>query len=61
VRIDESQQVVFRNLIFQTEVIEQRLGAVVLPHHYAVLPTGLPASMTKRIVKGSILKALGER
>jgi hypothetical protein len=27
----------------------------------AVLPTGLPASMTKRIDKGSILKALGEK
>jgi hypothetical protein len=24
---------VFRNLIFQTEVVEQRFGAVVLSHH----------------------------
>ncbi len=30
---DESQQVGLRNLIFQTEKIEQRFGAVVLPHH----------------------------
>src|ERR1039458_7624795 len=30
---DQSQQVGFRNLIFQAEVIEQRFGAVVLPHH----------------------------
>jgi hypothetical protein len=34
--LDEPQQVGFRNLIFQTEVtevVEQRFGAVVLPHH----------------------------
>ena len=30
---DESQQVGFRNLIFQPEVVEQRFGAVVLSHH----------------------------
>jgi hypothetical protein len=30
---DEPQQVGFRNLIFQAEVVEQRFGAVVLPHH----------------------------
>jgi hypothetical protein len=24
---------IFRNLIFQAEVVEQRFGAVVLPHH----------------------------
>jgi hypothetical protein len=33
VPFDESQEVGFRNLIFQAEVIEQRFGAVVLPHH----------------------------
>jgi hypothetical protein len=27
------RRVGFRNLIFQTEVVEQRFGAVVLPHH----------------------------
>ena len=31
--VDQPQQVVFRNLIFQAEVIEQRFRAVVLPHH----------------------------
>ena len=31
--VDQAQQMVFRNLIFQAEVIEQRFGAVVLPHH----------------------------
>ena len=31
--LDESQQVGFRNLIFQPEVVEQRFRAVVLPHH----------------------------
>ena len=30
---DEPQQVGLRNLIFQAEVVEQRFGAVVLPHH----------------------------
>ena len=33
VPFDESQQVGFRNLIFQPEVVEQRFRAVVLPHH----------------------------
>src|ERR1700730_8038548 len=33
VLIDQPQQVGFRNLIFQAEVVEQRFGAVVLPHH----------------------------
>jgi hypothetical protein len=33
VLFDESQQVGFGHLIFQAEVIEQRFGAVVLPHH----------------------------
>jgi len=33
VLVDEPQQVGFRNLIFQTEVVEQRFRAVVLPHH----------------------------
>jgi hypothetical protein len=33
VLIDQPQQVGFRDLVFQTEVIEQRFGAVVLPHH----------------------------
>jgi hypothetical protein len=33
VLVDEPQQMVFRNLIFEAEVIEQRFGAVVLPHH----------------------------
>src|ERR1700729_3563587 len=33
VLIDESQQVHLWNLIVQSEVIKQRFGAVVLPHH----------------------------
>src|SRR4030081_3254235 len=33
VLFDESQQVGFRNLIFQAEVVEQRFRVVVLPHH----------------------------
>jgi hypothetical protein len=33
VLFDQPQQMSLRNLIFQTEVIEQRFGAVVLPHH----------------------------
>ena len=33
VLFDEPQQVGLRNLIFQAEVVEQRFGAVVLPHH----------------------------
>jgi hypothetical protein len=33
VLVDQPQQMGFRNLIFQTEVVEQRFGAVVLPHH----------------------------
>src|SRR6202521_2231525 len=33
VLFNEPQQVGLRNLIFQAEVIEQRFGAVVLPHH----------------------------
>src|SRR5437773_4796018 len=33
VLVDQPQQVGFRNLIFQAEVMEQRFGAVVLPHH----------------------------
>jgi hypothetical protein len=33
VLVDQPQQVAFRNLIFQAEVIKQRFGAVVLPHH----------------------------
>jgi len=33
VLVDQSQQMVFRNLIFQTEVIEQRLRTVVPSHH----------------------------
>ena len=33
VLVDQPQQVVLRDLIFQAEVIEQRFGAVVLPHH----------------------------
>ena len=33
VLFDEPQQMSLRNLIFQAEVVEQRFGAVVLPHH----------------------------
>ena len=33
VLIDEPQQMGLWNLIFQAEVVEQRFGAVVLPHH----------------------------
>ena len=33
VLVDQPQQVGLRNMIFQAEVIEQRFGAVVLPHH----------------------------
>jgi hypothetical protein len=32
VLVDQPQQMVFRNLIFRAEVIEQRFGTVVLPH-----------------------------
>jgi hypothetical protein len=33
VLIDQAQQMIFRNLIFKTEVIEQRLRAGVVLHH----------------------------
>ena len=33
VLVDEPQQVVFGNLIFQTEVVEQGFRTRVLPHH----------------------------
>ena len=33
VLVDQTEKMVFGNLIFQAEVIEQRFGAVVLPHH----------------------------
>src|ERR1043165_3756321 len=33
VLVDESQQMILRNLIFQAEVIEQRLTAGMVPHH----------------------------
>ena len=33
VLLDQPQQMILGNLIFQVEVVEQRLGAVVLPHH----------------------------
>jgi predicted 2-oxoglutarate/Fe(II)-dependent dioxygenase YbiX len=33
VLIDQPQQMVIGNLIFQTEVVEQRFRAIVLPHH----------------------------
>src|SRR5207245_3213697 len=33
VLVDQPQQVGFRDLVFQAEVIKQRFGAVVLPHH----------------------------
>ena len=33
VLLDQPQQMVLGNLIFQAEVVEQRFGAVVLPHH----------------------------
>ena len=33
VLLDQPQRVGFRNLIFQTEGIEQRFGARMLPHH----------------------------
>ena len=33
VLVDQPQQMMFGNLIFQAEVIEQGFGAVVLPHH----------------------------
>src|SRR6266496_4659738 len=33
VAVDQAQQVVFRNLIFDAEVVEQRLRTLVLPHH----------------------------
>jgi len=32
VLVDQSQQMVFRNLVVQTEVVEQRFWAGVLPH-----------------------------
>src|SRR6202043_2081176 len=33
VLVDQPQQMMFGNLVFQAEVVEQRFGAVVLPHH----------------------------
>jgi hypothetical protein len=33
VAVDQAQQVVFRNLIFDAEVVKQRLRTVVVPHH----------------------------
>ena len=33
VAIDQAQQMIFRNLIFQAEVIEQRFSAGLVPHH----------------------------
>jgi len=33
VPFNEPQQVGLRNLIFQAKILEQRFGAVVLPHH----------------------------
>jgi hypothetical protein len=33
VAVDEAQQMVLRNLIFDAEVVEQRLRAGVLTHH----------------------------
>src|SRR6266853_4723399 len=33
VLVDQPQQMVLGNLIFQTEIVEQRFRAVVLPHH----------------------------
>ena len=33
VLVDQPQQVSFRNLVFQPEIVEQRFRAVVLPHH----------------------------
>ena len=33
VAVDQAQQIIFRNLIFDAEVLEQRLRTVVLPHH----------------------------
>jgi hypothetical protein len=33
VLLDEPQQMVLGNLIFQAEIVEERFGAVVLPHH----------------------------
>ena len=31
--IDQAEQMIFRNLIFQAEVVEQRLRAGLVPHH----------------------------
>src|SRR3954465_8650657 len=33
VAIDEAQQVIFGNVVFKAEVVEQRLGTGVLSHH----------------------------
>jgi len=33
VLVDQTQQVILRNLIFQAEIVEQRFRAGVLPHH----------------------------
>jgi hypothetical protein len=33
VLVDEPQQMVFRNFIFQTEVVEHRVGTGVMSHH----------------------------
>jgi hypothetical protein len=39
VLFDQPQQMSLWNLIFQSKVIEQRFGAVVLPHHGSRPPT----------------------
>ena len=36
--INETQEVILRNLIFQVEVVEQRPGARLLTHHQRLPP-----------------------
>src|SRR5882724_1822382 len=55
VPFDESQQVGFRNLIFQAEVVEQRFRAVVLSHHDQQAPDDRNQTEHGRMLSSSIL------
>jgi hypothetical protein len=48
--VDEPQQMVFGNLIFQAELVEQRFGAGVVPHHdQQASEDGNPAQHVKEL------------
>jgi hypothetical protein len=46
VLVDQPQQMVFRNLVFQPEIIEQRFCADVVPHHDQQASKDLKSSET---------------